>query len=605
MSFIQIDYCPVKYRFFFLIVFVLALRHLPVYAQTSPFLQDPDRLIEYVNTNANFWLSVYDDARGGFYTNVNRQGQVISSWGRDKDVLTQSRDAYAMVRAFQMTGDETYLEFSRDALDFMYDKGWDATYGGWINDLSETGAQQNTTSSKTAFIHHYALLGPLASWEATGSPTDWEWFQKGYQFNETKLWDADATQFGYYDRTNRAASSPTGKSFNATVDAATTHAIQLYLLTHEQQYKDKLIQIADNILTHLVGSMDSQAIGFAEKYDTGWGILANEQLTIMGHVLKTAWVLTRINQVIPDARYVEAARKLTDQVLDKAYDHQYGGPYKDYNRVTGQMQLWGIADTTKAWWQMEQAITGGLEMYRTTRDVRYLNMADQSLDFFMTYFQDSAYGEVYADRTRRGDGIPQWGDHKGDSNKAAYHSIELGYYTYLYGHLFVNYTPATLYYFYDSSDVDRTAILTPVADKFAGYTVASVTLDGQPYSDFTSTTRTLSIPAGTTGVFAVVFNPTTRVNTESVVAHNFTLDSIYPNPTQGQVSVRYNLHAPGHVRISVIDMLGRVVAVPVDEFSESGSQTSSLSLPNVMPGVYSLSIEHEKSRIVKQFIITR
>ena len=168
MSFIQIDYCPVKYRFFFLIVFVLALRHLPVYAQTSPFLQYPDRLIEYVNTNANFWLSVYDDARGGFYTNVNRQGQVISSWGRDKDVLTQSRDAYAMVRAFQMTGDETYLEFSRDALDFMYDKGWDATYGGWINDLSETGAQQNTTSSKTAFIHHYALLGPLASWEATG-----------------------------------------------------------------------------------------------------------------------------------------------------------------------------------------------------------------------------------------------------------------------------------------------------------------------------------------------------------------------------------------------------------------------------------------------------
>ena len=135
--------------------------------------------------------------------------------------------------------------------------------------------------------------------------------------------------------------------------------------------------------------------------------------------------------------------------------------------------------------------------------------------------------------------------------------------------------------------------------------MASVTLDGQPYSDFTSTTRTLSIPAGTTGVFAVVFNPTTRVNTESVVAHNFTLDSIYTNPTQGQVSVRYNLHAPGHVRISVIDMLCRVVAVPVDEFSESGSQTSSLSLPNVMPGVYSLSIEHEKSRIVKQFIITR
>ena len=76
------------------------------------------------------------------------------------------------------------------------------------------------------------------------------------------------------------------------------------------------------------------------------------------------------------------------------------------------MMLWGISDTTKAWWQMEQAVVAGMELYRTTQKSEYLEMADETLDFFMAHFQDPVYGEVYADRTRYGDGIPQWGNRR-------------------------------------------------------------------------------------------------------------------------------------------------------------------------------------------------
>jgi len=78
---------------FVLFLLVVFTGSLSANGQTSPYLQNPDLLIDYVNTNASFWKNVYDGSRGGFYTNVNRQGQVISAWGRDKDVLTQSRDA--------------------------------------------------------------------------------------------------------------------------------------------------------------------------------------------------------------------------------------------------------------------------------------------------------------------------------------------------------------------------------------------------------------------------------------------------------------------------------------------------------------------------------
>ena len=70
------------------------------------------------------------------------------------------------------------------------------------------------------------------------------------------------------------------------------------------------------------------------------------------------------------------------------------------------------------------------------------------------------YGEVYSDRTRYGGQI--WGLEKGNNGKAGYHSIELGYYTYLYGNLFlkvnllhytINFTPI---------DYDRELNMNPI-----------------------------------------------------------------------------------------------------------------------------------------------
>jgi hypothetical protein len=67
-----------------------------------------------------------------------------------------------------------------------------------------------------------------------------------------------------------------------------------------------------------------------------------------------------------------SARLLVDHVLQKGYDHKFGGPYKDYDRISGEMYLYGASDTAKAWWQIEQAITSGLLLWEITREVKYL-----------------------------------------------------------------------------------------------------------------------------------------------------------------------------------------------------------------------------------------
>jgi len=563
-------------------------------ALESIHLREPERLVAYVDSSAAFWLRVYDDpGAGGFFTNVSRQGTVINAWGRNKNTMTQSRDAYGMVRAFQMTGDEAYLDAAQGALEFMYTHGWDAgAGGGWIEQLSETGAPINISALKTAFIQHYALLGPVAMVEVTADDGHRAYVQQGLAWSDFYMWDARPATFGYYDRVARTGVAPQGKSFNATVDALTTHALQLYAMRPSDEGRDRLEALGANMLDRLVASMPAQAIGFAEKYDANWTPVVSERVTIMGHVLKTAWCLARLHEILGDPVYLDAAEDLAQHVLDRGYDHEFGGPYKDYDRVTGEMLMWGVPDTAKAWWQMEQAVVAGLELYRQTAEPQYLEMADETMAFFMRHFVDRTYSEVYSDRTRRGGEITPWcgapgGCHKGDGNKGAYHSIELGYYAYLYATLYVHGDVARLHYRFDASDEGRSIRVLPLDVRAGTLRITDATLDGQPYPDFDAGTLTLNLPAGTGGHFVVGFEATAPVAAApSPASAAPALEAAMPNPFTGSTRMAYTLASAGAVRLAVYDALGREVAVLAEGHRAAGRYEATLAGAGLAPGVY-------------------
>ncbi|MCB2199198.1 AGE family epimerase/isomerase [bacterium] len=555
-------------------MFLLLVAAVPLHAQyqvSSPYLVDPDLAIGYVDSCATFWLIAFDQQQGGFHTNVDRDGTVLSNWGTEKNMISQSRDAYGFVRAFMMTGDELYLEMADSALAFQYRTAWDSEYGGWFNGVSDAGTPTNPNDQKTAFYQHYALLGPVAMYEATRRPAHLEWVETGYNWMEEHLWDDRDGINGYFDLVNRDTTNPQKKSFNATVDAVTTHLLYLYLMTGDEVYRERLQEMAVEMRIRLVDSMPFQEIGFAEHFFSNWSVNSSETMTIMGHVLKTGWCLARINQLLPNAGYVSDAQVLVDEVYEKGYDHVYGGPFKDYNRTTGEMLLWGLQDSAKAWWQMEQAVVAGLQLWDTTGEDRYLQMADSTLDFFMEHFVDHEYGDVYSDRTR--DGGQAWGLEKGSNGKAAYHSIETGYYTYLYGNLFVHGRNVTLYYKFDSAQDDASYTLSPLAWRPEAYRIASVLLDGEDYLDFDGTDRLLNLPSGVGGLFAVEFEPIglNGVNDDMVVTlpGSMNLLPAYPNPFNGTTTVRYQLDQPMFIDLRVVNMLGQEVA-----WLSRGKQTS-------------------------------
>lgn len=62
--------------------------------------------------------------------------------------------------------------------------------------------------------------------------------------------------------------------------------------------------------------------------------------------------------------------------------------------------------------------------------------------------------------------------------------------------------------------------------------------------------------------------------------------SVFPNPVRERATIRVTLSAAGHVRIDVLDVLGRVVAVPHDGVLAIGAHSFSLSTERLPAGVY-------------------
>jgi len=479
------------------------------YTPTSEYLVDPDRALATLKSLADFRAKSRDNKNGGFFTFVKSDGTVGSD--HHKGFVTTTRDAWAFSRAFMITGDEVYLDHAAHALAFLFAHGWDNKNGGWFftgdefGNLTPYNQYWDPNTWKWSFVQHYALLGIGANCDATRDAATCAWFTKGRTLLDTKMWDSNASQLGYYDRTNLDMTGPSGKGFTATADALTTNGIQAELLWPTAAYQQRSVDLANIVTNRLAANLDLSIakFGFPENYSANWTVDTSQTSVDTGHILKSAWVLARVYLRHPDARYRAAARKLIYEVLNNGgWDEAAGVPYTTGNWSTGQVTK--LAEC----WQIEQAITSGLSNWyiadnQADRD-KFLKMADRSLQFFSKYVIDHTNGGTFKMNNLNGtptDGV------KSNFYNVEYHSTETFYFTYLYGNLMLHRRPVALYYKVAAATAGRTIQLTPVAIDDASIRIQSVTLDGAPLDTFSPTTREVTLAAGQGGKLRVVFGP--------------------------------------------------------------------------------------------------
>ncbi len=507
------------------------------YQPTCPLINNPDQSIDFIRELITFRMRQRDNTNGGFYTNIDRQGNWTGA--NEKALCGQSRIAYAFVRAFMVTGDEQYLEYAHHALKFLYDHGWN---NGWyfITDVAGNYVSHWGHNDWWSFQQHYALIGITAMVEATGGKINWgdesesdhTWLMRGVNSNYTRLWDSNPATKGYFDHANTAWTNKWNKGFTPTVDGVTTHAMIMSMMFDSLNHKQRFIDLQNNIVDHLASSMSHAVAGFPEIYNAAWEIDYSNSSMDIGHGYKTAWVLQRGYLLNPDStKYRDAGHALMDNLWNHGcYDTVYGAPYSYLNWQTG-----AITGTNKDFWMVEQGFTSGIMNYYTARTQQqrdqYMRVADGSLNFFLNRQIDPVYGEAYNVMSR--DGLTVVDGNKGGLFTAGYHSVELGYYTYLYSSLYYHKRPVQLYYFYPVEQSDRNFKLTPIAIEDNVLKITSVTLDGIPYTDFNSDTRTVHLPSGVGGKLLVTFGFTPPV-THTITASAGTGGAIQPS---GAISV--------------------------------------------------------------------
>jgi len=70
----------------------------------------------------------------------------------------------------------------------------------------------------------------------------------------------------------------------------------------------------------------------------------------------------------------------------------------------------------------------------------------------------------------------------------------------------------------------------------------------------------------------------------------FSLQQNYPNPFGNTTTIRYEIPAESHVEIGVFDVLGKEVALPVNEIQLPGTHSVDLNASTLHGGVYFYSL---------------
>jgi len=106
------------------------------------------------------------------------------------------------------------------------------------------------------------------------------------------------------------------------------------------------------------------------------------------------------------------------------------------------------------------------------------------------------------------------------------------------------------------------------------------------------------VVTGCNGIF-------TGIENISSVPRNYSLSQNYPNPFNPKTMIEFSIPKSGNIQIKVFDILGREVAVLVNEFLKAGSYTVDFNASNLSSGVYLYRLTADGFTATKKMMVIK
>ena len=106
-------------------------------------------------------------------------------------------------------------------------------------------------------------------------------------------------------------------------------------------------------------------------------------------------------------------------------------------------------------------------------------------------------------------------------------------------------------------------------------------------------------------VFEASMTTPTSTEVDGPLSTAFVLEQNYPNPFNPETTIRYRMAEAGPVRLDVVDLLGRTVAVLVDDVRSVGTHTVTLDARDLPRGLYLYRLQAGAVVRVRKMILAK
>jgi hypothetical protein len=161
------------------------------------------------------------------------------------------------------------------------------------------------------------------------------------------------------------------------------------------------------------------------------------------------------------------------------------------------------------------------------------------------------------------------------------------------------------FFVYKTSHPNNTPIYS-FSDSAGSFFWCSISNDGQ--TAIGSGKHVHARQLGSGGILYNVFidtaEPSGVINNQNI-ADRFELSQNYPNPFNPSTLINYTIAKDGFVKLTVFDVLGREVAVPVNKFQRSGKYGVNFNAEGLSSGMYFYKIEANGFTDTKKMILIK
>ena len=432
--------------------------------------EEPDWWINQARSVADFFIKAQfggteDIDYKNYRTNIKLTGEKKGDTIQETDTI--SRLVYGLASTFMLTGEDRFLVAAEKGTEYMRNNlllDIDENTACWYHSMNADGGHKYLGSEFGDDYHAvpmyeqiYAIAGPTQTYRINGDPAIMRDIRRTISFFDRFLDKEKEGYFSHVDplsydpRSNNLDHNKARKNWNSVGDHAPAYLINLCLATGDPEFEKFLVYTADCIEKYFQDYDNSPFVNekFFEDWspDHHWRWQQNQ--AVVGHNLKIAWNLMRINNLKPDEKYVKFAKKIAELMPECGMDKQRGGWYDVVARTlnNGEEMYRFAWHDRKAWWQQEQGILAYQILYGVLRDEKYLKYARESAAFYNTFYLDHDDGAVYFNVLANG--LPYLlGTErmKGSHSMSGYHSIELAYLATVYTNLLNTKYPLDLYF---------------------------------------------------------------------------------------------------------------------------------------------------------------